>query len=235
MRTISKSSLRAPHSGHVQFIGTSAQGVPGALSNQAPANAQAPIVNPPAQPGQPGTVNPQVAQQQQQQQANGQQQQQTVPTDDRHDATTNYELDRTISHTKAPVGVIKRMSVAVVVNYKREVDKSGKVTMRPLSEDEKTQITNLVKEAMGYSKDRGDTLNVVNTSFAGADSAADNAPWWQKILDGILANWWEILKAAAKWLVFAIVFLYCYRNFIKPALNKAKETVNPTPAAHEHG
>src|SRR6185437_8825518 len=97
------------------------------------------------------------------------------------------------------------------------------------------QITNLVKEAMGYNKDRGDTLNVVNTSFAGPDASVDNVPWWQRILDSIIANWWEILKTAAKWLVFAILFLYCYRNFIKPALNKAKETVNPTPGEHEAG
>ncbi|HEX8957791.1 MAG TPA: flagellar basal-body MS-ring/collar protein FliF [Burkholderiaceae bacterium] len=193
--------------------GNGASGVPGALTNQPPAPATAQINGAPAQ----NAPAP------------------STPTSSHKDSTTNYEVDKTVRYVQQPMGGLKRLSVAVVVNYKREVDKSGKVTMRPLSEDEKTQITNLVKEAMGYSKDRGDTLNVVNTSFAGADSASDNAPWWQKILDGILANWSEILKAAAKWLVFAIVFLYCYRNFIKPALNKAKETVNPTPAAHEHG
>ena len=72
-----------------------------------------------------------------------------------------------------PMGGLKRLSVAVVVNYKHEIDKAGKVTVRPLSDDEKTQITNLVKEAMGYNKDRGDTLNVVNSAFAGPDSIAE--------------------------------------------------------------
>jgi flagellar M-ring protein FliF len=193
--------------------GNGASGVPGALTNQPPAPATAQITGTPAQ----GTTPP------------------ATPTSSHKDSTTNYEVDKTVRYVQQPMGGLKRLSVAVVVNYKREIDKSGKVTMRALSEDEKTQITNLVKEAMGYNKDRGDTLNVVNTSFAGAEAAVDNVPWWQRILDSILANWWEILKTAAKWLVFAILFLYCYRNFIKPALNKAKETVNPTHPEHEAG
>jgi len=187
--------------------GNGASGVPGALTNQPPAPATAQINGAPAAAATPAAA----------------------PTSNHKDSTTNYEVDKTVRYVQQPMGGLKRLSVAVVVNYKREVDKSGKVTLRALTDDEKTQITNLVKEAMGYSKDRGDTLNVVNTSFAGTDSAADNVPWWQRILDSILANWWEILKTALKWLVFAILFLYCYRNFIKPALNKAKETVNPTP------
>jgi flagellar M-ring protein FliF len=193
--------------------GNGASGVPGALTNQPPAPATAQINGAPAQNATPPAA----------------------PTSSHKDSTTNYEVDKTVRYVQQPMGGLKRLSVAVVVNYKREVDKSGKVTLRPLSEDEKTQITNLVKEAMGYNKDRGDTLNVVNTSFAGADGPVDNVPWWQRILDSILANWWEILKGAAKWLVFGILFLYCYRNFIKPLLNKAKETVKATSSGNEAG
>ncbi len=188
-------------------------GVPGALTNQPPAPATAQIAGSPAQ----GSTAP------------------ATPTNTHKDSTTNYEVDKTVRYVQQPMGGLKRLSVAVVVNYKREVDKSGKVSMRPLSEDEKTQITNLVKEAMGFNKDRGDTLNVVNTSFAGPEIGVDNVPWWQRILDAIIANWWEILKTVAKWLVFGILFLYCYRNFIRPALNKAKETINPTPSEAEGG
>jgi hypothetical protein len=78
------------------------------------------------------------------------------------ESTVNYELDKTIKHTKQPVGSIKRLSVAVVVNYKKTTEKDGKVSAKPLSQAEMAQITNLVKEAMGYRQDRGDTLNVVN-------------------------------------------------------------------------
>lgn len=180
-----------------------AQGVPGALSNQAPANAQAPIVNPPAQAGQPGTVNPQVAQQQQQQ-ANGQQQQQSVPSDDRHDATINYELDRTISHTKAPVGVVKRLSVAVVVNDLP--GKDGK-DPKPLPPEELAKLNDLVKEAMGYSEARGDSLNLVNSAF---NDAEPTVPIWR---DPELIS---LSKQIIAWLIFAAVFLWLYRK-IKPA------------------
>jgi flagellar M-ring protein FliF len=44
--------------------------------------------------------------------------------------------------------------VAVVVNYKKQMDKDGKVTMVPLTDVEKTQVTNLVKEAMGFNQER---------------------------------------------------------------------------------
>ncbi|WP_285948904.1 flagellar M-ring protein FliF C-terminal domain-containing protein, partial [Mycobacterium tuberculosis] len=66
---------------------------------------------------------------------------------DRRDATTNYEVDRTISHIKQPVGMLKRLSVAVVVNYVR--DKDGEPQALP--PEELSKLTNLVREAMGYS------------------------------------------------------------------------------------
>src|SRR5690606_24521567 len=88
-----------------------ARGVPGALSNQPPAAAQAPIVNPPPPPAQPGQAAPNAAQ------AVATPAATALPTSNRSDATINYEVDRTISHVKQPVGQLKRLSVAVVVNY----------------------------------------------------------------------------------------------------------------------
>lgn len=183
-------------------------GVPGALTNQPPAPATAPITGTPAAAATPAAA---------------------TPTNTHKDSTTNYEVDKTVRYVQQPMGGLKRLSVAVVVNYKREVDKAGKVSLRPLSEDEKTQITNLVKEAMGFSKDRGDTLNVVNTSFAGPDTVIDDLPWWRKLLDSLLQNailnWWEIVKL----LGFFVLFIYLYRNFIRPAVKKAKLTIDPPP------
>lgn len=186
-------------------------GVPGALTNQPPAPATAPIAATPA----PATTGAPA-----------------TPSNTHKDSTTNYEVDKTIRYVQQPMGGVKRLSVAVVVNYKREVDKAGKVTLRPLSEDEKTQITNLVKEAMGYSKDRGDTLNVVNTSFAGPDATIEEGPWWKRLLDQFLVmlqqSWVEILK----WILFGVIALYFWRNFIKPALTRAKQAIEPPAATH---
>ncbi|HEY0294256.1 MAG TPA: flagellar basal-body MS-ring/collar protein FliF [Bordetella sp.] len=201
-----QASIRSQQTSDSKQTGANAaQGVPGALSNQAPPNAQAPIVNPPAQPGQPGAVNPQAAQAAQQtaaQQAAAQQQ--NVPTNDRHDATTNYELDRTISHTKAPVGVLKRLSVAVVIN--NLPGKDGR-DPQPLPPEELAKLTDLVKEAMGYSDNRGDSLNLVNSAF---NDAEPTVPFWRD--PELIA----LAKTIIGWLIFAAVLLWLYRK-IKPA------------------
>ncbi|PCJ88928.1 MAG: flagellar M-ring protein FliF [Thiotrichaceae bacterium] len=77
----------------------------------------------------------------------------------------NYELDRTISHVRQSPTTLKRLSVAVIVDYRTIVDKKGKITKEPLSEKEIQYVTALVKEAVGLNEQRGDTLNVVNTQF----------------------------------------------------------------------
>ena len=102
----------------------------------------------------------------------------------RKDSTTNYEVDKTVRYEQRPMGGVKRLSVGVVVNYRRLVDaKTGKVTIkRALSAAEMAQINDLVKEAMGFNKERGDTLNVTNAPFDGVDKPVE-AP---KLLD-----WWR--------------------------------------------
>jgi flagellar M-ring protein FliF len=77
----------------------------------------------------------------------------------------NYEVDKTIRHVREEVGAVKRLSAAVVINYRREVDSGGKATFTPLSEEELKQVNALAREAMGFSQERGDTLNVVNAPF----------------------------------------------------------------------
>ncbi|MDQ8034254.1 MAG: flagellar basal-body MS-ring/collar protein FliF [Bordetella sp.] len=181
-------------------------GVPGALSNQPPAPTQAPIVNPQA-PNQP---NPQNAQQQQQQQqgqntgTGGAAAGQGGPVNDRRDATINYEVDRTISHVKQSVGQLKRLSVAVVVNYMPNKDGEPQA----LPEEELTKLTNLVREAMGYSEARGDTLNVVNSQFNDTPPAL---PIWRD------PEMIALFKTILTWLIGAVVLLWLYRR-IKPAV-----------------
>lgn len=131
-------------------------GVPGALSNQPPGAATAPLTAPPAQGQRPG------ASQQQQQQ----------PTNTHRENIVNYEVDKTIRHTKGEVGAVKRLSAAVVVNYRRGQDAGGKPTYTALSEQEIAQINALAREAMGFSQERKDTLNVVNAPFSAEAAAA---------------------------------------------------------------
>lgn len=198
-----------------------AQGVPGALSNQAPPNAQAPVTNPPAQqpprPGQP--PQPANAQQQQQQQQTGTQNN-GGSLNERRDATTNYEVDRTISHIKQPVGNLKRLSVAVVVNYIR--DKDGEPQALP--PEELNKLTNLVREAMGYSETRGDSLNLVNSQF---NDGPPPVPMWRD--PEMLA----LFKTILAWLVGAVIALWLYRKIRRSVNEYMYPPVDPEMAEAE--
>lgn len=188
-----------------------ASGVPGALTNQPPAPATAPLT---AQAGAsaPGAA-PAVAQQ-------------TATTgNEQRDMTVNYEVDKTVRYVQQPMGGIKRLSVAVVVNYKRDVDAEGKPVVRPLTEDETSKITDLVREAMGFSKDRGDSLNVVNSAFAGFEpTPIVEPPVWKRP---------EVLNMAmvgGKYLLTGIILLYLYFAVLKPLIARIAKTFEPPPA-----
>ncbi|MGF6268071.1 flagellar M-ring protein FliF [Lelliottia nimipressuralis] len=187
-----------------QIGGQNPGGVPGALSNTpAPANA-APISTPPAN-------------QQNGQQNNTQQTTSTAastgPRNSSRNETTNYEVDRTIRHTKMNVGDVQRLSVAVVVNYKTLPD--GKPL--PLTTDQMKQIEDLTREAMGYSEKRGDTLNVVNSPFTATDETGGELPFWQQ------QSFIDQLMSAGRWLLVLIVAWLLWRKGIRPQLNRRAE------------
>lgn len=94
----------------------------------------------------------------------------------------NYELDRTISHTRPAPAVLKRLSVAVVVDYRSITDKKGKVERVPLEEKEMAYITSLVKETVGLKESRNDTISVVNTAFQFPTTLEPlpEPPWWEQ-------------------------------------------------------
>ncbi|MDF3862034.1 MULTISPECIES: flagellar basal-body MS-ring/collar protein FliF [Achromobacter] len=207
-----------------------AQGVPGALSNQAPTNAQAPIANPP-QPQPPRPSQPQqpanAQQQQQQQQQQTGTQAATGNLNERRDATTNYEVDRTISHIKQPVGTLKRLSVAVVVNYIR--DKDGEPQALP--PEELNKLTNLVREAMGYSDTRGDSLNLVNSQF---NDGPPPVPVWRD------PEMISLFKTILAWLVGGVLALWLYRilrrtvgDYLYPPVDPEQAEADRLEAARE--
>ena len=197
-----------------------AQGVPGALSNQPPGNAQAPIANPPqTQPPRPGQPQQQGQQQQQQQTTTGAQNAGGT-INDRRDATTNYEVDRTISHIKQPVGTVKRLSVAVVVNYVR--DKDG--DLKALPPEELSKLTNLVREAMGYSQSRGHSLNPHNSHFNDGPPAL---PMWRD------PEMISLFKTILAWLVGGVLALWLYRKVRRSVGDYLYPPVDPEVAEAE--
>ena len=138
-------------------------GVPGAVSNQPPQGSTAPIngANPP----------PTAANAQQQPGAAGQ---------GKRESITNYEVDKTTRVTRGGMGAIKRVNAAVVVNYQSVSEEEGKAPVaKALSPEQIEQMTALVRETIGYSKERGDSVNLMNTPFLADAAPAADLPLWK--------------------------------------------------------
>ena len=170
-----------------------AQGVPGALTNQPPAPATAPITS----PGVDSGAGPD-----------------GVPLNSNRAATVNYELDRTIQHTRQALGQVRRLSVAVVVNQRSETLPNGQTRTVPLTEEESTRLTSLVREAVGYNQARGDSLNVSSAPFAAPNAASEQPlPAWKD--PEMLELGKELLKYLAVLIALAVVYFGVVRPLIR--------------------
>jgi flagellar M-ring protein FliF len=157
--------------------GSGPQGVPGSLTNQPPAPGVAlpPGASTAAAPAAAQTATAQAGQ------APGNATQTQTPAPPPPDntskqATRNYEIDRTVAYTRLPAGRLKRITVAVLIDNLRTPGADGQVTETELTPDQITNITRLVKDAVGYNESRGDSVNVVNASFKGEVVAEEITP-----------------------------------------------------------
>lgn len=158
-------------------------GVPGALSNQPPVPG---VALPPGQaPAVAGVANADAAAAA------------SAPDNASKQSTRNYEIDRTVAYTRQPAGRLKRLTVAVLVDDMLVPQKEGAAKETPLTQEQLTRITTLVKDAVGFDEARGDSVNIVNASFTGeaaGEIVEDKIPIWQqpwvldlvKILGGVI-------------------------------------------------
>ncbi|MGQ5523723.1 flagellar basal-body MS-ring/collar protein FliF [Chitinimonas sp. PSY-7] len=175
--------------------GASAQaaGVPGALSNQPPGAASAPITlpNPPGVAvSEPGGGS------------------------SRKELTRNYEVDKKVEHVKQQVGILKRVNAAVVVNFKRVPQKDGGIKSVPLTQPEINQITNLVQEAVGYNKERGDSVKVVNAAFADRLLEIAGKSFFEKLTEYLITHTTDFIKV----ILIALVLAYLLFGVVRPIL-----------------
>ncbi|WP_303289153.1 flagellar basal-body MS-ring/collar protein FliF [Marinobacter sp. SS5-14b] len=166
-------------------------GVPGALSNQPPGQATVPeVAN--ADAGEDGeAVAP--------------------PVNVRRESTRNYEIDRTVSYTRQELGAVKRVTVALAVDDMKVVNpETGEVTYEPWPEAELQRLGMLVRDAVGYSAARGDSVTVMNTAFAPEEAVTFEEPgFWQQ-------PWfWDLMKQVLAGLVILILVLGLLRPTLK--------------------
>lgn len=200
-------AIRSQQSNESRSGDLGAQGVPGALTNQPPVPATAPITTPPGGASNTATAGAQ--------------------GNSNRSSVVNYELDKTIQHVRRAVGQVRRLSVAVVLNHRTTTAANGRTSTSPLSDDEVRKISDLIREAVGYSQDRGDTLNVANSPFASDEKEViPETPWWKDP---------ELLKQLGSELlrygIPLIALVFVIFGVIRPLMRQ----VMPTPAEEREG
>lgn len=174
-------------------------GVPGALSNQPVSAPSAPIETNKDNKDGAQTAN-----------------NRNSVSNSQSDETTNYEVDRKISHTQRQIGVVDRLSVAVIVNYHSQDGENGP-EMKPLPPEMLQQIEALTREAMGFSTARGDSLNITNSLFTN-EAPVEEAP---SLLES--PQFIAQLLDYGKILLIAIIAWFMWRFGIKPQLVKYRK------------
>ncbi|EJU9864885.1 flagellar M-ring protein FliF [Vibrio vulnificus] len=174
--------------------GNMVAGVPGALSNQPPADASIPQDVAQMKDGSvlgQGSV--------------------------RKESTRNFELDTTISHERKQMGVINRQTVAVAIKDRAIINPdTGDVTYTPRSEAEINAIRQVLVGTVGFSENRGDLLNVLSMPFAEPEQEQlADVPIWEH------PNFNDWIRWFASALVIIVVILVLIRPAMKKLLNPA--------------
>ncbi len=173
--------------------GATPSGVPGATTNQPPVPATAPIngASAPLQAAQGGTAG-----------AGG-----------HRDTVTNFEVDRTVRVTRNATGLVRHLNAAVVVNHRVSVDAKGKTTSTALTQEELDKLTALVQEAIGFDKQRGDSVKVINAPFrVEAQTKEEELPIWKQ-------RWLlDLLRAGGVPAALTLVALAVLFGLVRPAV-----------------
>ncbi len=178
-----------------------ARGIPGALSNQppmTPADVQAGEAD---DGNQPAASEPDVPVQ--------------------SEALRNFEIGRTLQHIQQPMGEIRRISAAVVVDQKRLTNDEGEVELTPYAEEELARMTDLVRQAIGFSEERDDRISVINAAF----QVLQEDPAIEFTEPGLLErmDWGGLLRMAA----ISILLLLLIFGVIRPTLRQLVMTLPP--------
>jgi flagellar M-ring protein FliF len=191
-------ALRSEQINEQQSILSDVQGVPGALTNQPPAAASAPQVAVGGAEGEAGGT----------------------PLNTSKRATRNFELDKTISHTRLPSSRLRRLSVAVVVNDRYQTGEEGQIEPVKRTAEEITRIATLAKEAVGFDIQRGDRVQVISEAFyvPQAPEPLPEIPLWEE-------NWfWDVVRQVGG----ALLFLLLVFGVLKPTMTRLTRQVATT-------
>jgi flagellar M-ring protein FliF len=180
-----------------------AQGIPGALTNQPPAAGVAP------------------------EKADA-----VTSTDETADlrnmaksATRNYELDKTISHTRPAPGILRRLSVAVIIDDQAILQDDGSIVKKPYTDENILRFTELVKQAVGFDAARGDQVTVTNSAFREQQvpESLPAEPIWEQ-------SWFNsLLKQLAAAVVVVLLIFGVLRPALRGLIGRDRIARDPSP------
>lgn len=170
-------------------VGGFIAGIPGALTNQPPADATIP------------------------ERANGGSAQQS-PGRNHKEATRNYELDTTVSYTKQQVGMIRRLSVSVALDYVTNIAADGTESLAPRAQAELLDIRRLLQGGIGFDVTRGDSLEVVSIPFNREDEfTVIDIPFWED------PRFLPLIKLGSGIFIIALLILVVVRPMVRKLIN----------------
>jgi len=162
-------------------------GVPGALSNQPPGA---------------GTTDART---------NTDNKANNTPTNESSQATRNFELDKTISHSRMAQGTLQRLSVAVIIDNDSSVNEEGETVSTPVPQEQIDTLIKIVQSAIGFNLKRGDSVSVFNQSFKPLQEIEPVTE-----LSLLEQPWvWELSKQILIGLAFLILVLFVARPAVK--------------------
>ncbi len=191
-------TLRSEQASQSEKFAASRGGVPGALANQPPESGR--LVKGAGEVGQMSTTQ--------------------KPLNSSQNSVKNYEVDRTIRHSRQGSGIVKRLTVAVLVDD-RMVIEDGDATLTPLTKEEIARLTTLVQQTIGFNQQRGDMVNVINASFAPIEPVEDMPE------PTIMDNKW--IPFALKWIWPFILIMVVIFTILKPSIKGLTSYTPPTP------
>ncbi len=189
-------ALRSEQTLDEQSTLSAIQGVPGALANQPP----------------PAGVAPEIA-------VGEGAQATTTPNSVSKSATRNFELDKTITHTRLATGLLRRLSVAVVVDNKKVLLEDGSFNNLPYAQEDINQLRELVMQAVGFDNSRGDQVTVTNVAFRIPDEleALPAIPLWEQ-------DWFlDLSKKIAGFLVVLFIIFGVLRPTMRGLVARDEE------------
>ena len=204
------SVLRSEQTTEEQSTLPATQGVPGALSNQPTQAGMAPETT----PTPPSATNSNTA---------------NVPGSSTKNATRNFELDKTITHTRLATGLLHRLSVAVVVDDRHIAQADGKIKIQSYTPEDINRFSDLVKQAVGFDSARGDQVTVTNVAFKIPEEleALPETPVWEQ-------GWFlDLMKQAAAVLAVLLLLFGVLRPTMRSLAGRDAEEKKATALADE--